>query len=237
MSGNLLDVRYKLIYRQFESISHLNASLLQLQEDRWVCSEYAVRTRDELNKAIVETRQAGRDFTRWYSRNWNSWMSRDRSRLNQVQIHLAATAAMVLTEILIPAWREEQHSLVLDLGADEGVTGKENGDLGIHPVARLETHVQNAEELVCLVYMGFIQNVLGRMRSLTIGMALLFIAIAIGVSSYPFDPRPVLSGAVIALFSILGAVVVVVYSQMHRRRLVISPIRSLMSSELSFGSN
>jgi hypothetical protein len=64
--------------------------------------------------------------------------------------------------------------------------------------------------------MGFIQNVLGRMRSITIGMALLFIAIAIGVSSYPFDPRPVLSGAVIALFSILGTVVVIVYSQMHR---------------------
>jgi hypothetical protein len=29
MSGNLLDVRYKLIYRQFESLCHLNASLLQ----------------------------------------------------------------------------------------------------------------------------------------------------------------------------------------------------------------
>ena len=29
ISGNLLDVRYKLIYRQFESLGHLNASLLQ----------------------------------------------------------------------------------------------------------------------------------------------------------------------------------------------------------------
>jgi hypothetical protein len=54
MSGNLLDMRYKLIYRQFESLGHLNVSLLQLRRDRWGSSEYAVRTRNELNKAILE---------------------------------------------------------------------------------------------------------------------------------------------------------------------------------------
>ena len=115
MSGNLLDMRYKLIYRQFESLGHLNVSLLQLGRDRWGSSECAVWTRNELDKAILETRHAGRDFTRWYSENWNKWVSRDRSRLSRVQAHLAMTAAMVLTEILIPAWREEQHSLVLDI--------------------------------------------------------------------------------------------------------------------------
>ena len=64
--------------------------------------------------------------------------------------------------------------------------------------------------------MAFIQNILGRMRSLVMGMICMFIAITIAVASYPFDPRPVLSSIVVALFVVLSATIVAVYSQMHR---------------------
>ncbi len=215
MGGNVLDVRYKLIFRQLESLSHLRTSLLEwgigaqtptqcLSACRWV-------------EAIDKTRSARVDFARWYSLHWNDWTARDLSKLRRVQYRLARTAAMMLTELLIPSWREERESLVLDIDKEaDGETGKSKGVAGEHPVARLEPHIQNAEELVCFVYMGFIQNILGRMRTLALGIICLFFTITVAVSSYPFDPRPVLSGAVIALFLVVGAVIVMVYSQMHR---------------------
>jgi hypothetical protein len=38
----------------------------------------------------------------------------------------------------------------------------------------------------------------------------------LAVSSYPFDPRPALSGSLLLLFVALGTVVVFVYADMHR---------------------
>jgi hypothetical protein len=45
------------------------------------------------------------------------------------------------------------------------------------------------------------------------------------MASYPFDPRPVVSGAMALLFAVLGAVIVFVYAQMHR-----DPILSLVTN-------
>jgi len=45
------------------------------------------------------------------------------------------------------------------------------------------------------------------------------------MASYPFDPRPVVNGAMVLLFLILGAVIVFVYAQMHR-----DPILSLVTN-------
>jgi hypothetical protein len=47
-------------------------------------------------------------------------------------------------------------------------------------------------------------------------MICVFVAITVSVSSYPFDPHPLLSTLVIGLFVVLGAVIVTVYAQMHR---------------------
>jgi len=44
----------------------------------------------------------------------------------------------------------------------------------------------------------------------------LFFATTIALSAYPFDPRQVLSAILIALFVILGTVIVKVYAEMHR---------------------
>ncbi len=54
------------------------------------------------------------------------------------------------------------------------------------------------------------------MRSLVMGIIWMFIAITVAISSYRFDPRPLLSGMVVVLFFILGTTIVAVYSQMHR---------------------
>jgi fumarate reductase subunit D len=108
---------------------------------------------------------------------------------------------------------------MLGLPLEPEESGKDKNDKAdpcAHSVAGLPAHIRNAEELVCLVYMAFIQNILGRMRSLVMSIICMFIAISVAIASYPFDPRPVLSGMVVVLFFILGTTVVAVYSQMHR---------------------
>jgi hypothetical protein len=45
---------------------------------------------------------------------------------------------------------------------------------------------------------------------------LLFVSACLAVSSYPFDPRQGLVGAMIVLFILLGAPIWYVYAQIHR---------------------
>jgi hypothetical protein len=226
MSGSVLDMRYKLIFRQLESLTHLRGSLLDwdkqsnaalmrrvLQGDPY---EMGARSAKPWIDAIDKTRRARVDFARWYSQHWDDWKARDVSKLRIVQQLLADTAATVLTQLLIPAWRDARETLLLDLAAAADDSGKEKTDPYAQSVASLEPHIRNAEELVCLVYMGFIQNVLGRMRSIVMSIICVFIAITIAVSSYPFDPRALLSGIVVVLFALVGAAIIVVYTQMHR---------------------
>jgi len=92
---------------------------------------------------------------------------------------------------------------------------KENATPTALPLAKYK-HVQNAEEFVCLTYLAFIQNVLGRLRTLAMTIVALFIAATVAVSSYPFDPRQALSAILLVLFAVAGAVIVKVYAEMHR---------------------
>jgi hypothetical protein len=81
---------------------------------------------------------------------------------------------------------------------------------------RLPEHIRNAEELVCVTYLGFAQNVLGRIRTMALGIVWLFVAITISVSTYPFDPRPTLNKTLVFLFLAVGAAVTFVYAEMSR---------------------
>jgi hypothetical protein len=223
MSGNVLDRRYKLIFRQLESLTQLRGSLLA-----WGLKSGDLNSTDRKNasdwiKEIDETREKRVEFAAWYSSNWNNWKARRLARLKAVQWSLADTAATMLTKLLVPAWGKAGSPLISHSAGkndkkssedDDG--GQDKKDSSTDAVANLPTHIRDAEELVCLVYMGFIQNILGRLRSLALGMICIFVAITVSVASYPFDPRPLLSGIVVVLFVILGATIIVVYSQMHR---------------------
>ena len=76
--------------------------------------------------------------------------------------------------------------------------------------------IRNAEEFVCLTYLGFIQNILGRMRTMALTVMAMLLAATVAASTYPFDPRQALSMILIVLFAITGAVIVKVYAEMHR---------------------
>lgn len=64
--------------------------------------------------------------------------------------------------------------------------------------------VLRAEEFFVLPYVGFIQNILGQIRTIVLGSVFLFIATTLAVSSYPFDPLPVLGGIFLVIFVITG---------------------------------
>jgi hypothetical protein len=83
------------------------------------------------------------------------------------------------------------------------------------PLAEDE-HIRNAEEFVCLNYLGFIQNVLGRLRTMALTIMPLLIVSTVAMSTYPFDPQRALSGVSILLFVFVGVVIVKVYADMHR---------------------
>ena len=60
------------------------------------------------------------------------------------------------------------------------------------------------------------RSLLGRIRTIVLGGVYLFIALCIAVSSYPFDPRTLLSGILLLLFVAFGGTVIFVYADMHR---------------------
>jgi hypothetical protein len=195
MSGNVLDSRYKLIFCQLESLTHLQASLLAWKQQCGTAPGTGCEHAGEWVHEIKETKDKRIAFAEWYSSEWNNWMARRLVRLKAVQLSLADIAGTMITQVVVPEWRDENTAIA---------------------VPDLPPHIRDAEELVCLVYIGFTQNILGRLRSLALGMICIFVSITVAVASYPFDPRPLLSGIVVVLFVVLGATIVLVYSQMHR---------------------
>jgi hypothetical protein len=113
--------------------------------------------------------------------------------------------------VLVPAWSKESKSVILD-------PGQKNSDYSLpsSPPLSEDPFIRNCEELVCLTYLGFIQNILGRTRTVVMQITWLFIAAALSVACYPFDPRSALSLALLGLFIAIGIVITFVYAEMHK---------------------
>jgi hypothetical protein len=208
MSGNVLDVRYKLLSRQLECLGHTQLTLLEQMKVRGLAGLPA-----DCVSALDDTRARGGEFAVWYAENYTEADAGDFGKLTTFQESAAKAAGALFVNVLIPEWRLEKRSLVLD-GAPP--SGDSDDDHHKAPPASTKDHVRNAEEFVCLPYLGFVQNILGRMRTIVMSILCLFVAATIAISSYPFDPRQELGGAMIALFVFLGAVILYVYAQMHR---------------------
>jgi hypothetical protein len=205
MSGNVLDVRYKLLSRQLECLTHLHNSLNSGGNlNRFAGANDCVRS-------VTASRLEAMKFSKWYSENYHNPNATGLQAFRNCQKQIAKTTGVVLTELLLPASRLEKHSLIqvdpTDKRADDRRTG---------PAPSANELIRNAEELVCLTYLGYAQNLLGRIRTIVLGGVYLFLGVTIAVSSYPFDPRPLLSGALLFLFFAFGGVVVFAYADMHR---------------------
>jgi hypothetical protein len=211
MSGNVLDVRYKLLSRQLESLNHLHTSLQDLLNSDPDLDNDEVRAVENCLKSVDASRQSGLKFAMWYSENYRKSSAAGLRDFEDFQKTIAATTGKVLTDLLVPEWKQEKHSLILvqPMGSDEDEHKQS-------PPESTREHIRNAEELTCLTYLGFAQNILGRIRTVALGGLFLFVATTVAISSYPFDPRPALSGVMLLLFVTFGAVIVYVYADMHR---------------------
>ncbi len=210
MSGNVLDVRYKLLSRQLECLSHLQASLHLFKTPASADEQAAFAGIAECEESIKLSRGAGAKFAEWYSVNYNDPKAADLRDFQAFQKQIAETTGVVLTQLLVPASRMEKHSLI-QVNPDDPREEDRNG-----PTPSKNELIRNAEELVCLTYLGFAQNLLGRIRTIVLGGVYLFIALSIAVSSYPFDPRTLLSGILLCLFVVFGGIVIFTYADMHR---------------------
>jgi hypothetical protein len=209
MSGNVLEVRYKVISRQLECMNHTITSLQNFLKK----SSDPTKVTGTLHSlyALESVRDAGMVFANWYSENYTILRAGDMTSFENFQKSIAAASGTLLTELLVPEWRSEKGSLL----ATPIKKDKEESTPDPPPQAK-QAHTRNAEEFVCLNYMAFVQNILGRLRTIVMTIVLLFLAAILATSSYPFDPRQALSVVLIVLFLITGAVIVKVYAEMHR---------------------
>ena len=209
MSGNVLEVRYKVISRQLECMNHTIASLQELLKSSHDPTEVAGALSSLT--ALTTMQSAGFDFADWYSTNYTISRAGDLTKFREFQQGIAAASGTLLTKLLVPAWRGEKGSLI----ASPVSEAKEDAPPSPPPQAKQE-HIRNAEEFVCLNYLGFVQNVLGRLRTMAMTIVALFLAATVAISTYPFDPRQALSIILIVLFVATGVVIVKVYAEMHR---------------------
>ena len=214
LTSNSLEERYRIVSRQFESLRHLENCLKKPVSQLPSREKIAVLTK------ISDCNRQGRILAQWYA----SFYPRRRlasietvEPLRKFQEELAAMAGLVMTKLLMPAWQLETHSLILDRTQPGKEAAPETRHKYVIPVASdVAAYVSAAEEFFLLPYLGFIQNILGRIRTIVLGSLFLFIASTFAVSSYPFDPLPVLGGMFLMVFSLTGGTVIWVYAQMHR---------------------
>ena len=220
MSGNVLEQRYRLISRQFESMRNLTNLL-----DAWKPSDQKeIDAKDAALAQLNTCATKGAWFADWYVKlcdpNDHSPPA-DITPLKEFQEELAATAASVMELIIFPAWNKETQSLL--------ITDQKSGSGG----GGNEPPLQAAEEFFVLPYLGFIQNTIGRIRSIAISMLALFVAATLAVSSYPFDPLPVIGAIFLITFALVGTTTVFVYAEMHRDA-TLSRITNKRPGELGF---
>jgi hypothetical protein len=126
---------------------------------------------------------------------------------------LADAVAEVINEILVPEWKEETVSLNFEQPPEDGDEGK--GGKIMLPLSE-KPRIRAAEEFVCFHYIAFIQNIIARLRTMTLSMVFLFVSVCFAISFYPFVPRTEITVWMILNLVLIGFAVAYVYAGMDR---------------------
>ena len=135
--------------------------------------------------------------------------------MKRFQQEVAKTAGLVMTRILLPEWQKETESLLFDKSRVQAQKPGAAEDRPFTPSTEMADHVRTAEEFFVLPYLGFVQNTIGRMRTIVFGMLMIFVAMTLAISSYPFEPLAVLGGVFLGLFVLVGGILISVYAGMN----------------------
>ncbi len=200
LSGTGSRSRSKVFSRQMESLLHLGNEL----------DEFAWRRcgTPQLRKFILKTWNAGRRFTEDRENGKDFAMLNNRAA-KWIRLRYRACAELIIEDLLKPAWSEETGTIEVQPTLVEGETRE-------HIKLSDSLPVRTAEEFVCLIYVGYLQNLLGRMRTMVLSMIGIFASIAISVGFYPFTPRPTISLSLLFLLLLIGTAVGFVFAGLDR---------------------
>jgi hypothetical protein len=201
-SGTSSRARYKIFSRQMESLLHLRNELDGVEWPK--CGTIALRD------SVRTTWQAGRHFIGGRLDDDKDFAMVNDTTARAIRLTFRDCTEIILEDLLVPAWEDERSSLAVQETPAEGAPAHEGIKLSDKPP------VQAGEEFVCLMYVGYLQNLLGRMRAMVLSMVGIFAAIALSVGFYPFSPRPTISMALLFLLLLIGIVAGAVFAGLDR---------------------
>ncbi len=200
LSGSSSRARSKIFSRQMESLLHL---CNELNVTKWSsvgtdALRHSVRSTWEAGISFTDRRHQGKDF---------AMLNNDDAKA--IRVTFRGCAEAIMDDLLIPEWGQECGALDVQPLQSEGdphekVTLSEN------------VPVRIGEEFLCLIYVGYLQNLLGRMRTLVLSMTGIFAAMALSMGFYPFTPRPTISLSLLLLLLLIGTVVGTVFAGLDR---------------------
>jgi hypothetical protein len=190
LSGTSSRARYNVLSHQLESLLHLNNELESFESRVFGDEALRKELRDALKQGIgyVKNRCGKLDLA----------MLND-AKAYQIREGLSRATEKIIQSLFTDIWTAERTSLDLNEAAEEGKQER-------LPLSE-DAVVQHAEEFVCMIYVGYLQNMLARMRTMVLSIAGIFAAIALSVAFYPYTPRPTIALALMLLLLGIGVVV------------------------------
>ena len=218
LSGASSPARYTVFSHQMESLIHL----------RNVLRSFAFRDYgDELIRASIESAcTSATKFVEKRSKVADLAMINDREGRCMREEFCQCTEHIV-TDLMLPEWLNERRSMDLMEG---GVKPDCNVVL---PLAEDEP-TRLAEEFVCLIYVGYLQNLLALMRTKVLSIVGVLAGFAFSLAFYPYVPRPTIAISVLLLVLVLGSAVALVYAGLERDS-TLSRITNTVPGELGMG--
>jgi hypothetical protein len=200
LSGASSRARYTIFSHQLESLIHL----------RNVLRSFAFRDYgDELIRVSIESAcTSARKFVEKRSRVADLAMINDREGRHMREVFCQCTEH-ILNDLILPEWMNETRSMDLLEG------GEKSDSYVVLPLSEDEP-TRLAEEFVCLIYVGYLQNLLARMRTMVLSIIGVLAGFAFSLAFYPYVPRPTIAICVLLLVLILGSAVALVYAGLER---------------------
>jgi hypothetical protein len=200
LTGTTSRARYTIFSHQCESLFHLRNVLRSF--DARDCGDDLIRA------AINDACERGRMFVEERSGTADLAMVNDQDSRYIREVFCQCTEH-ILSDLILPEWSGETRSLDLLEGGDKP------GPNQLLPLSDSEP-IRFAEEFVCLIYVGYLQNLLARMRTMVLSMVGVVAGLAFSLAFYPFVPRPTIALSLLAVVAALGAVVALVYAGLAR---------------------
>jgi len=219
IAGGDLMTTYKPLSRCLEGLAHLQASLKDNQQGKYLGHRNTlVRSDIAFLRSLIASPMPNRPA--------QARLRHDGvvNRMCSLQRNLALMCSLIYIAVLQKHWESDVR---LVAAKDHAVSGNEDdanaadetpSEEKIKPViaGHVDQKVLLAEEFLSLAYINFIHRVLIRIRCLILAATCTFMLLLFSAKAYPFEPKAAIDGFLILLFVAMAVVVYMIFAQMHR---------------------